>query len=333
MNRTRVEQILNRFPGKTILILGDVMLDEFIWGKVRRISPEAPVPVVEVSDETYQLGGSGNVAANIRALDGNPISIGIVGQDPSGDRVVDLMKQSAIEVSGLLRNSRPTTRKTRIIAHNQQVVRADRENKQPLTAEMNAQLAAAFLKHLSSAAAVVVSDYDKGVVNGELLNEILPKARSAGVPVFLDPKVHHADYYRPITTITPNEREAELLAGLAIAGQRSLEEAGQKLLDKFSCEYALITRGEEGMSLFSAQKQASAHHLPTFAREVFDVTGAGDTVIATLALAHAAGATMEESATLANHAAGIVVGKVGTATVSRSELLSDFAARNAHSAG
>ena len=333
MNRTRVEQVLNRFPGKAILILGDLMLDEFIWGKVRRISPEAPVPVVEVSDETYRLGGSGNVAANIRAMDAAPISIGIIGQDPAGDRILNLMEQSQIEISGLIRNNRPTTRKTRIIAHSQQVVRADRESKQPLPAEINAQLAATFLRYLPSAAAVVVSDYDKGVVNRELLAEILPKARSEGVPVFLDPKVNHADYYRPISTITPNQREAELLTGLAIADQRSLEEAGQKLLQKFECQYALITRGEEGMSLFSAENQNSSRHLPTFAREVFDVTGAGDTVIATLALAHAAGATMEESATLANHAAGIVVGKVGTATVSRSELLSDFVARNAHSAG
>jgi len=333
MNRNRVEQVLNRFPGKAILILGDVMLDEFIWGKVRRISPEAPVPVVEVSDETYRLGGSGNVAANIRAMEGAPIAIGIVGQDPAGDRILSLMEQSGTEVSGLIRNSRPTTRKTRIIAHSQQVVRADRESREPLAAEMNAQLAKIFLRYLPSAAAVIVSDYDKGVVNRELLAEILPKARSQGVPVFLDPKVHHADYYRPISTITPNQREAELLTGLTIADPRSLEEAGQKLLQKFECQYALITRGEEGMSLFSAQNQNSSRHLPTFAREVFDVTGAGDTVIATLALSHAAGATMEESATLANHAAGIVVGKVGTATVSRSELLSDFVARNAHSAG
>jgi D-beta-D-heptose 7-phosphate kinase/D-beta-D-heptose 1-phosphate adenosyltransferase len=148
--------------------------------------------------------------------------------------------------------------------------------------------------------------------------------------VFLDPKVHHADYYQPITVITPNHHEAELLTGLAISNEKTLDEAGHKLLQKFDCEHALITRGEEGMSLFN---RTGSHHLPTFAREVFDVTGAGDTVIATLALARAAGATMEESAVLANHAAGIVVGKVGTATVSRSELVSDFEARNAHSAG
>lgn len=330
MNRNRVEEILNSFPGKTILIVGDVMLDEFIWGKVGRISPEAPVPVVEVVDETYRLGGSGNVAANIRSLDGMPIPIGVVGRDAASDRIGDLLQQAGIETYGLIRANRPTTLKTRIIAHSQQVVRADRESKKPLSSGINADLAALFLQYLPNAAAVIISDYDKGVVNRELLSSILPQARSAGVPVFLDPKVHHADYYRPITLITPNHREAELLTGLAIDSEHALEEAGRKLLQKFECEYALITRSEEGMSLFNG---AGSHHLPTFAREVFDVTGAGDTVIATLALARAGGATMEESAVFANHAAGIVVGKVGTATVSRSELLSDFQARNAHSAG
>ncbi len=330
MNRARVEQILNRFSGKTVLVVGDLMLDEFIWGKVRRISPEAPVPVVEVLDETYRLGGSGNVAANIRALDGTPIPVGVAGGDSAAERVAELMTQHGIAASALVRANRPTTLKTRIIAHNQQVVRTDRESRKPLTPQLNGELAAAFLKHLPTANAIIVSDYDKGVVNRDLLSAILPKAKEAGIPVFLDPKVHHADYYRPITLITPNQREAELLTGMAIDGERTLEEAGQALLRKFECEYALITRGEEGMSLFNGSE---SHHLPTFAREVFDVTGAGDTVIATLALARAGGATMEESAVLANHAAGIVVGKVGTATVSRSELLSDFETRNAHSAG
>jgi rfaE bifunctional protein kinase chain/domain len=336
MNRTRVEHTLNQFAGKTILILGDVMLDEFIWGSVRRISPEAPVPVVDVSEETYRLGGSANVAANVRALDGTPISIGIIGRDSAGDRVLNLMEQSGMSTAGVIRNDRATTRKTRIIAHHQQVVRADREAKQPISREVIAELAAAFLRHLPSAGAIIVSDYDKGVVNRELLPEILPQARTRGVPVFLDPKVHHADYYQPITMITPNQLEAELLTGLSISNQHALEQAGRKLIERFGCDYALITRGEDGMSLFSSSgglKGSSSQHLPTFAREVFDVTGAGDTVIATLALAHAAGAAMDECATLANHAAGIVVGKIGTATVSRSELISDFVQRNAHSAG
>ena len=330
LNRNRVEQLLNRFAGKTILIVGDIMLDEFIWGKVRRISPEAPVPVVEVINETYRLGGLGNVAANIGGLDGMPIPIGVLGRDSASEKVLGLLNQLGIEVSGLVSADRPTTLKTRVIAHSQQVVRTDRESKKALSAEINKDLAATFLRYLPRADAVIVSDYDKGVVNRELLSAILPKTRSAGVPVFLDPKVHHADYYRPITLITPNQREAELLTGMAIEDERSLEEAGLKLLQKFECECALITRGEEGMSLFN---RSGSHHLPTFAREVFDVTGAGDTVIATLALAHAGGATMEESAILANHAAGIVVGKVGTATVSRTELLLDFESRNAHSAG
>ena len=330
LDRRRIEQLLNRFAANTIVIVGDVMLDEFIWGKVQRISPEAPVPVVEVLDETYHMGGSANVAANIRGLEGTPIPIGVLGRDSAADRVLDLLKQSGIEVSGLVRDDRPTTLKTRIIAQNQQVVRTDRESRKALSPQINADLASAFLRHLPQAKAVIVSDYDKGVVNRELLSAILPKARNAGVPVFLDPKVPHADYYRPITLITPNQREAELLTGTAIEDERGLEDAGRRLLGKFECEYALITRGEEGMSLFSG---SGSRHLPTFAREVFDVTGAGDTVIATLALARAGGATMEESAILANHAAGIVVGKVGIATVSQSELLTDFEARNAHSAG
>src|SRR2546427_1345898 len=251
MNRSRVEQILNHFPGKAILIIGDVMLDEFIWGRVRRISPEAPVPVVEVTEETYRLGGSGNVAANVRALDGTPIPIGVIGRDLAGDRIVDLMQRLGIEMSGLLRNDRPTTVKTRIIAHNnQQVVRADRESKQPVPSILRTELVATFLRHLLAAAAVIVSDYNKGVINRGVLDGILPEARSAAVPVFVDPKIDHADDYRPITMITPNQREAELLTGASISDKPSLEEAGHKLLEKFACEYGLSTRGESGMSVF-----------------------------------------------------------------------------------
>src|SRR5215469_7446112 len=292
MNRKRVEDILSRFSGKTIVIVGDVMLDEFIWGRVRRISPEAPVPVVEVTDETYRLGGSGNVAANIQELGGKAIPLGVVGRDAASDRIGELLEKTGIETYGLVRADRPTTVKTRILAHSQQVVRTDRESKKPVSPESNGDLAGLFTQFLPNAAAVIVSDYDKGVVSHELMTTILPKARQHGIPVFLDPKVHHADYYRPITLITPNQREAELLTGLAIDSDQALEEAGRKLLQRFDCEYALITRGEEGLSLFNA---GGSHHLPTFAREVFDVTGAGDTVIATLALACAAAATMEES--------------------------------------
>jgi D-beta-D-heptose 7-phosphate kinase/D-beta-D-heptose 1-phosphate adenosyltransferase len=329
LSRIRAEQLIAGFPGKRILVVGDIMLDQFIWGKVQRISPEAPVPIVEVSSETFMLGGAANVAANIRALEGDPVPIGIVGKDAAASQVYSLLRRYRIESSGLLADNRPTTLKTRIMAHSQQIVRADRESRAPASGELNDALAEVFLKWLPSASAVVVSDYDKGLVRRELLARVLPEARRAGVPVFLDPKVQHADYYRPVTLITPNRREAELLTGMSIEDQGQLEEAGRRLLQKFECPYALITRGEEGMSLFS---KGQSHHLPTFAREVFDVSGAGDTVIATLSLAGAAGATMEEAAVLANHAAGLVVGKVGIATINRAELLADFDSRDAHPA-
>ena len=331
LTRSRADQLISSFAGKRILVLGDMMLDEFIWGKVRRISPEAPVPVVEVARESYHLGGAGNVASNIRALGANPVPIGLIGDDHSAHRLSALFQDGGIEPSGLVAEAgRPTTVKTRIVAHNQQIVRADRENRTPLTSERNKALFAAFMKWLPTCVAVVVSDYDKGVVNRQLLSEALPAAQKAGIPVLLDPKVYQADYYQPITLITPNQREAELITGVSIDDDRQLEVAGRQLLERFQCPYALITRGEEGMSLFSRE---GSHHLPTFAREVFDVSGAGDTVIGTLALAIAAGATMEESAILANLAAGLVVGKVGTASVTQQELLADFVSRNAHSSG
>jgi D-beta-D-heptose 7-phosphate kinase/D-beta-D-heptose 1-phosphate adenosyltransferase len=240
------------------------------------------------------------------------------------------MSELGMEASALLTDDRPTTVKRRVIAHNQQIVRTDRESREPLTIDRNQAVAAAFAKWLPSVNAVIVSDYDKGVANRELLAVVLPEARRAGVPVYLDPKVHHADYYRPITLIKPNLHEAERLLGMLIGNEQQLEEAGRRLLETFDCPYALISRGDAGMSLFD---QGHSHHFPTVARDVFDVTGAGDTVIATLAMARAAGAEMEEAVMLANHAAGIAVGKVGTATVSQSELLADFNSRNADPTG
>jgi D-beta-D-heptose 7-phosphate kinase/D-beta-D-heptose 1-phosphate adenosyltransferase len=328
----RVDQLISAFAGERILVLGDIMLDEFIWGKVRRISPEAPVPVVEVSRESYHLGGAGNVAANLCALGAASVPIGIVGQDAAAERLMGLLDSQSIESAGLIAEAgRPTTVKTRVVAHSQQIVRTDRESKAPLADDRNEALLAAFLKWLPSCKAVVISDYDKGVVNRWLLSRALPAAEKNRIPVLLDPKVHHADYYRPVTLIKPNLREAELLTGISIRDDNDLTAAGRLLLAKFGCPYVLISHGEEGMSLFS--KEGAHHRFPTFAREVFDVSGAGDTVMATLALSLAAGGTMEESAILANHAAGIVVGKVGTATVSRGELTADFASRNAHSTG
>lgn len=314
----RIQELTLAFRGRTVVVVGDVMLDEFIWGEVRRISPEAPVPVVEVSEETDRLGGSANVAANIKSLGGNPLTVSVVGRDRAAERLLALYQELKIDSSLLLAGDRKTTIKTRIIAHNQQIVRADREDQRALSPETNEALAERFLRAIETSEAVVISDYDKGVVNRDLLGVILPAAASAGKPVFLDPKVQHADYYKPITLVTPNHREAELLSGKRILDQSTLEEAGRALLDRFECPYLIITRGKDGLSLF---EKGRTYHLPADAREVFDVSGAGDTVVATVALASASGARIEEAALLANRAAGIVVGKVGTATVRPKELV------------
>ncbi len=318
MERERLEQILKVFPDKKIVVVGDIMLDEFTWGEVKRISPEAPVPVVEVIQETQQLGGSANVVANIKALGGNPITIAVTGQDAAAERLRILYRNLEIDSSYLIDDDRQTTIKTRIIANNQQVVRTDREDRTPLPSAISKALGKRFLDVLPGSDAVIVSDYDKGVVNPELLGAILPEAERAGVPVFLDPKVHHANYYKPATLITPNQREAELLSGQRILDTAGLEEAGRLLLGQFECPYILITRGREGMSLFEGKV---VHHLSAAAREVFDVSGAGDTVIATLTMAASSGASMEEAALIANEAGGIVVGKVGTATLTPRELI------------
>jgi len=327
IEQNRAEQILKAFPNNKILVVGDLMLDQFTWGKVRRISPEAPVPVIEVAEETYRIGGSGNAAVNIRTLDGTPITIGVIGQDDGAERLLSLFAELEIDSDNLLRDERRTTLKTRLIAHNQQVVRMDREDITPLSRKVKNILTERCVESLSKVQAVVISDYDKGVINPELLKSILTEAHRKKVPVFIDPKVQHAEYYRQATLLTPNQQEAELLSGVSITNRSSLERAGTRLLERFDCPYVLVTQGEDGMSLFSHN---TVKHLRTTAREVFDVTGAGDTVIACLSMAVAAGAEMDEAALIANYAAGLVVGKVGTANVTRQELTASLDDINAH---
>jgi rfaE bifunctional protein kinase chain/domain len=313
----RLTELVDGFQGKRVAVLGDLMLDEFTWGRVRRISPEAPVPVVEVENTTYQPGGSANVAASIKSLGGEPLTIGVIGRDDAGTRLRALLDELAIDSALLVEDDRHTTLKTRIIAHGQQVVRTDREDASAPSSTVVDALSRHVDGALSGVSALIVSDYDKGVVSRDLLDKVLPSAERAGVSVFLDPKAHHADYYRGVTLMTPNQHEAELLSGMAIRDSSGMAKAGRNLLDRFGCPWVLITRGEEGMSLFEAD---GIHEIPASAREVFDVTGAGDTVIATMAIAHSAGATMEEAAWLANYAAGVVVGKVGTAALTTAEL-------------
>jgi D-beta-D-heptose 7-phosphate kinase/D-beta-D-heptose 1-phosphate adenosyltransferase len=320
VTRERAAAVASEFEGKRIVVLGDLMLDEFIWGRVRRISPEAPVPVVEVERHTLALGGAGNVVSNLVALGASPLPLGTVGDDVDAERMRTAFRSLGVSTDGLVVDGgRPTTLKTRIIAHSQQVVRADRENRAAISAELEEQIVSSFSDQIAQADAVVVSDYNKGLLTARVLRPALDAARSRGVIVCLDPKMRNFANYQPVTIITPNHQESSDAAGIDIIDDASLIEAGRRILGSIDCRAVLITRGEEGMTLFTDGGEVT--HIPTVAREVYDVTGAGDTVIATLALALASGADPAEAAVLANYAAGVVVGKVGTATVTRDELL------------
>ena len=327
LSRERATALASGFEGKRIVVLGDLMLDEFIWGRVRRISPEAPVPVVEVDRHTLALGGAGNVVSNLVALGASTAPVGVLGEDSDADRLRTAFGEMGVSTSGLVVDpARPTTVKTRIIAHNQQVVRADRESRAQITEMIEERVFACFREELAAAHAIVVSDYGKGLLTPALLARALRAARERELIVCLDPKMRSFVHYQPVTVITPNNQEASDASGVTIEDDKSLTAAGRKLLGSIDARAVLITRGEEGMALFTGGGAAGAEvvHIPTVAREVYDVTGAGDTVIATLALALASGASLEEAAVLANHAAGVVVGKVGTASLTREELLATF---------
>jgi len=311
--------LLAGFARRRILVLGDVMADEYIWGTVSRISPEAPVPIVEVADESIRLGGAANVVANIRALGGQADLIGVVGADAMAERLIHEVEQLGIKSNGMVVDrSRKTTIKTRVVAGGQHVVRFDRECAEELTDEVRGKIAAVVRERLPSSDALVISDYGKGVITRQLLQEVLPPARARGVVIVVDPKINHFDLYREVTVLTPNHREAAAAWGRPIRSEADVIAAGRHLLEALGAQAVLITRGEKGMSLFEATGRVT--HIPAVGIEVFDVTGAGDTVVATLALALASQASMVEAAQIANHAAGIVVGKRGTATVSVAEL-------------
>jgi len=311
-------KILREFRKKKILIIGDLILDRYIWGKVNRISPEAPVPIVEVTKEDFLLGGASNVANNIVALGGHPTIAGVVGNDRAGEEMMKLLEERGIQSHGVFWCSRPTTVKTRVIAHNQQVVRFDREDKDRIEGKVFRELLNYIQRAVPIHDAVIISDYKKGVVSSELIREVLKNSRHSHIFVSVDPKVGHFHLYKNVSLITPNLSEASLASGIEIVDEKSLIHAGRVLLKKLSCSAVLITKGEQGMSLFEKNKVA---HIPTVTRNVYDVTGAGDTVIAAFTIAFASGATLEEAAVIANHAAGIVVGKIGTAVATPDEIL------------
>lgn len=297
------------------------MLDEFIWGDVSRISPEAPVPVVNIKRESTRLGGAANVLANVTALGAKGNVIGVVGNDAAAEKLRDGLSKNGggqTDDTLVMDDNRPTTIKTRIIAHNQMVVRADREHRGPVNEQVEASIISSAKAAIENAHALVISDYDKGVVTPRILAEILPAAYGR-IPVLIDPKLRNFDSYRPATLVTPNHHEALRVTNLEADNDDGLSAAAGIIKQRLSCDAVLITRGDRGMMLVEGSRDPV--FVETAAREVFDVTGAGDTVIATLAAALAAGATMTEAAMLANQAAGIVVGKLGTATAGAEEIL------------
>jgi D-beta-D-heptose 7-phosphate kinase/D-beta-D-heptose 1-phosphate adenosyltransferase len=326
LTQQRAREIVRGLGSRRVVVYGDVMLDEFVWGDVTRISPEAPVPVVDIRRESVHLGGAANVLANLLALGARASVVGVVGRDSAGERLRAELRRAANQAQAdetlVVDESRPSTIKTRIIAHNQLVVRADRERRTPVEAGVEARLIEVLQQTLKEADVLVVSDYDKGAVTPRVLGEILPAVYERGLPVLVDPKIRNFPFYRPATLVTPNHHEALQLTATDDHTDAGLKAAAHLIRERLSCESVLITRGERGMMLLEREREPV--YVETAAREVYDVTGAGDTVIATLSAALAAGATMLEAAILANHAAGIVVGKVGTATASADEIISSI---------
>lgn len=306
---------IREFGKKRVLVVGDLVLDRYIWGKVERISPEAPVPIVDVTHDSYMLGGACNVASNISSLGGMVTVAGVVGEDRSAEVLKALLGKNGIDCR-LFEDKRPTTVKTRVIAHNQQVVRFDREDKSKISGKTLKSLLSFIREAVAEHAAIIISDYKKGVVSSALIKEILLTAKKKKF-VAVDPKVGHFHLYKGVSLITPNKSEAAQGAGVEITDRKSLYKAGRALMKKLGLQAVLITLGNQGMCLF---EKGGVTEIPTFAKKVYDVSGAGDTVIAVFSLAHASGASLRESAVLANHAAGIVVGEVGTATVTQDEL-------------
>jgi rfaE bifunctional protein kinase chain/domain len=320
----RARDLIARFPGLAVLVAGDVMLDRFIVGRVSRISPEAPVPVVQFQAEHTRLGGAANVAHNIAALGGRVSLVAVVGTDSAGQRLRHQLSAAEIPADGLVEDAeRPTTEKVRIVTdRNQQVARVDYERDADISGAVERAVIDQIARHGRNARALLVSDYLKGAITRPLVEALLRLRSSAGgPPLVVDPKIPHLAYYRGATLVTPNHHEAETATHRRIRTDDEARDAARVFRQQVDCEAVLITRGEQGMWLSDPDTDGA---VPAVAREVSDVTGAGDTVVATLSLALAAGSTLAEAAMLANHAAGIVVGKFGPATLTRAELLSSF---------
>ncbi|OIO39312.1 MAG: hypothetical protein AUJ71_01025 [Candidatus Omnitrophica bacterium CG1_02_49_16] len=317
---SRLKRIVSSFNQAKVLVVGDLILDEFVWGNVTRISPEAPVPVVWVNSENFMPGGASNVASNIRSLGGQVFLAGVVGDDSRAEILRSELRKKGVDCEGVFTDlQRPTTQKTRVIAHHQQVVRIDRETVRPISDQVLRGIIHYVRERIKTVDALIIEDYGKGVIVPELVKKAVWVAKKLNKVITVDPKETHFSYYRGVTAITPNHHEAGSAVGFQIKDDQSLEKAGKKLLEKLKCETVLITLGENGMSLF--RKGKPMVKIPTIAQDVFDVSGAGDTVISAYTAARARKATTLEAAHIANCAAGIVVGKVGVAVTTRDELI------------
>jgi D-beta-D-heptose 7-phosphate kinase/D-beta-D-heptose 1-phosphate adenosyltransferase len=323
VDRARAEVIVRQMASSRVVVLGDVMLDQFIFGRVGRISPEAPVPIVTYDHEEHRAGGAANVALNAQSLGARVELLGVVGKDDASEKLKDLLRVAELAPRGLITDlERRTTTKVRIVTtRNQQVARIDYESDAEIGRAVEDAMAHLLDARVEGAGAIVVSDYLKGVVTRRLMAHVLALGQGRGVPVLVDPKIPHLEYYSGASLVTPNHHEAEVATHLRIRSDEDAQNAARVFRERAKCEGVLITRGEHGMWL---AHETAEGQLAAAAREVSDVTGAGDTVVATLALAVAAGATWPEAARLANEAAGIVVGKFGPATVTPAELIARF---------
>ena len=316
----RLEEIQKSFAGKRIAVIGDLMLDRYFWGSVSRISPEAPVPVVEVDNESTRLGGAANVANNIASLGGIPIMIGVVGKDSGADVLKNLVDSNGFPTEGIvIDDSRPTTIKTRVIAHGQHVVRIDQEEKIDLNADTQARVLASLKNQIESLDGIILEDYNKGVLTKGLIKSVIKLAKDYKKNITVDPKFNNFFDYQGVSVFKPNRKEAEEALSRRLHSFAEMEEAARELLTKLNTENVLLTLGEKGMLLL--ERNGSLAHVETKARRVADVSGAGDTVIATLTMAMVAGASVKESAALANYAGGIVCGEVGIVPIDKNVLI------------
>jgi D-beta-D-heptose 7-phosphate kinase/D-beta-D-heptose 1-phosphate adenosyltransferase len=316
----RLRGVVSSFTGKKILVIGDLILDEFVWGRVSRISPEAPVPVVWVKNESFMPGGASNVANNINSLGGKAYIAGVVGGDGRAGILKGELEHRGVNVDGVFTDPhRPTILKTRVIAHQQQVVRIDKEKTDPVKDGTVKKIAGFVGDVIDDMDGIVIEDYGKGLITPALLDRVVPLAKKKKKVITIDPKEEHFSYYKGVTVLTPNEREASRAAGFAIKDKATLRKAGFELLKKLKVRIVLITMGEDGMMVFEEHK--SPKKIATIAQEVFDVSGAGDTVAASFTLSLISGANSIQAAHVANCAAGIVVGKVGIAVVTQDEVI------------